>query len=702
MATLEKLRNRAGTLVAVVIGLALLAFILGDLFGSGGSLFNRTQFEIAEISGKSIPFQIYQERIDHIVELNKAVSGQSAIDEQTSERIREEVWNEIVREYVLGRSYNSLGIAVTADELFDMVQGKNLHPIIREQFGNRQTGEVDRAMIMQFLKNMENDPSGLQKTFWLYIENLIQNDRMYNKYNNLIKKGMYVTDLHANRSLHERNRKVDFSYVISRFTSIADSLIVVSDKEIKSYLKEHQQEFEQQASRDVEYVVFPIRPSQEDYLFAEEWINRIKNDFAQANDPIQFTNLNSDKPFNNRYLKPSDITNEELNKWAFQTTKGSVFGPIFENDSYQLARLIDVANLPDSVKARHILISVKGKSKEDMDGAKAKADSLFQIIKKGGNFANIATQYSDDPGSGSKGGDLGWFPEGVMVQPFNDACFKGKKGEVVLVETQFGFHIIEVQDLGKPSKKVQLAILERTVVPSTRTYQKIYQEASEFSGLNNTYDKFNMAAQEKKLSKRIASNLREADRKVAGLENPRDMVRWAYNSKELEVSPVFEFGENFVVAALKSAKEEGVASIEQVKEDIKSKIIRDKKAEMLKEKMSSVITENTSIQDLASALTLQIQEASRISFSSFSLPNVGFEPAVIATAFSSSEGILVGPVKGNTGVYAISVNAVNVDEGDKAAEKKRLITSFQSRAGYEAYEAIKKSAKIVDNRSKFF
>ncbi len=702
MATLEKLRNRAGVLVAIVIGIALLAFILGDFVGSGGSLFNRSHFEIAEISGKSIPYQHYQERIDKILELNKALSGQSAIDEQTAERIREEVWNEIVRENVLGNSYENHGINVTPEELFDMVQGNNLHPIIKEQFGNRQTGEVDRGMIIQFLKNMENDPSGLQKAFWLYIENIIQQDRIYNKYINLIKKGMFVTDLQASHSLADRNKKVDFSYALKRYNTINDSLITVSNQEIKDYYKKHKHEFEQQTLRDVEYVVFPILPSSEDNTLAQEWISGIKGDFAHTADPVQFINLNSDVPFNSKYLKFSEIANQEVNQWAEKAAIGDVFGPIYENDSYQLVRIVDIAQLPDSVKARHILIGLKDKSKETHDLAKAKADSLYNVVKKGANFARLASDYSDDPGSAEKGGDLGWFPEGVMVQPFNDACFKGKKGDMVLVETQFGFHIINILEVGKTSKKVQLATLTRAVVPSTRTYQKVYQEASEFAGLNNTYVKFNQAILDKKLNKRLASNLREADRRIAGLDNPREMIRWAYRAKVQDVSPVFEFGDNFVVAALKSAKQEGTAPLEQVAEDIKSKVIIDKKAALLMDEFKKVLSQRDNINQVGTDLSVLLMEATRVSFSSFSLPSVGFEPAVIATAVATPEGVIAGPIKGNTGVYALAVTAINVDEGDNLTERRRLQNTLNSRAGYEAYEAIKKSAGIVDKRSSFF
>jgi peptidyl-prolyl cis-trans isomerase D len=703
MATLEKLRNRAGTLVAVVIGLALLAFILGDLFGSGGSLFTKNQFEIAEISGKSIPYQHYQERIDQITELNKASRKQTSLDEQTVENIREEVWNEIVQESVLGNKYKSLGIAISTEELFDMVQGRKLHPIIRQEFGDRQTGEVNPAMIVQFLKSLDSDPSGLQRAIWLYLENLIIKDRLFSKYNNLINKGMFVTDLQSSRSLNERNKRVDIDFVVARYSTISDSLVSVKESELKDYYKKHKHEFKQDASRDVAYVVFPIVPSQDDFTVAEEWINKIKNDFASASDAAQFTNLNSDTPFNNKFFSKTQLPTVELGEWAFNAKTDEVFGPIFDGDSYMLARLVDVAFLPDSVKARHILIGTQqAQSQEEYNLAKAQADSLLNVVKRNRNFAELARKFSQDPGSASEGGDLGWFPEGVMVQPFNDACFNGNKGEIVIVETQFGFHIIEILDRAQPSKKVKVALLERTVGASTRTYQRIYQEASVFAGINNTSEKFEAGVQEKRLSKRIASNLKEADRRIAGLDNPREMVRWAYRSKENAVSPVFEFGENFVVATLTRVREEGNTPFKQVEDEIKSRLIRDKKAEILIKKFNDAMATSSSIQDLSAKLVLLVQDAPRVTFSSFSLPVVGFEPAVIASAVSANEGELTGPVKGNSGVYALTVNAINFEEGDASIESSRLLNIYKARSSREAYEAIKENAKIKDSRSKFF
>ena len=703
MATLEKLRNRAGTLVAVVIGLALLAFILGDLFGSGGSLFNNNQFEIAEISGKSIPYQLYQQRVDNVSELNKVSRRVSALDEQTTENIREEVWNQLIQEQVLTPRYDDLGIGVSSDELFDMVQGNNLHPIIRQEFGNPQTGEVDVAMIDQFLRNLDSDPSGFQRSIWLYLEDIIIKDRLFTKYNNLVRKGLYVTDIHAQQLSSERSSQADISFIVDRYSSVNDSLISVSAKEMKTYYNSNIEKYEQSASRDVEYVVFPINPTPSDYALAEEWMNEIQSDFKEATDAAQFVKLNSDVPYNESFLKEGEISNAELNSWAFNAKAGDSFGPIFDGDSYIMARLVNVDFLPDSVKARHILLGSNVESQEEYDVVKSKADSLLQVVKRNRrSFAQLATDFSDDPGSAAQGGDLGWFSEGVMVQPFNDACFNGKKGDIVLVESQFGFHIIEVLDKGKLTKKVQVAQLVRNVIPSSKTYQDIYQQASEFAGLNNTYEKFNAAVIEQKLNKRLASNLRESDKRIAGLERPREMVRWAYKEEVNAVSTVFEFGENFVVAALKEVREDGFAPLAQVQQDVKVQVVKQKKAKMLKDKFSEAIQNESTISDVANKLSLEVQDAPGISFSSFSLPAVGFEPAVIAAASTIAEGELTSPIEGNAGVFALTVNAINVQEVDPNAEAQRLLNMYQQRAMREPFEALKEEAEIVDRRSKFF
>lgn len=702
MATLEKLRTRAGVLLAVVIGISLFAFILGDFLDSSGSLMNRSQLEIAEIDGKSISYEEFQGKVDEIIEINKLFSGDNAPDEQTSERYREQVWQQIVRQYVMENEYNKLGVAVHSDELYDMIQGRNLHPIIQQLFGNPQTGEVNRAIINQFLQNMDADPSGRQKAYWLYIEKEILSDRYFTKYLNLVRKGMYITDFQAKQMVENRNRKVDFNYINLGYNTIPDSTITYKESELEKYYDDHEQDYQQTASRDIEYVIFPIVASREDNKTAEVWINNVKEEFQGAEDPKLYVTQNSDSPLDTKHYKNGELP-EIVNDWAFKSKVGDMIGPYFENDTYKLSRLAEIVNLPDSIKARHILISPKEKTQAEYAKAKNTADSLLKVIQKGGNFVLLAKQFSADPGSADKGGDLGWFKEGVMEEAFNNACFNGKKGEYSIVETPYGFHIINVVERGKEVKKVLVATLERKVIASTNTEQIIYTEASSFAGNNSKYDQFNKTADEKKYTKRIASNLLENDRKIAGLESPRELIRWAYKAKLGDVSTVFTIGDNFVVASLTAIRNEGTTPFKKVREDVIINVIKDKKAQILSAKIEEALKGTSSLDEVAKKLAVNVNQANQVYYNSFSLPNAGIEPAVIGTAVSSPEGKIMGPVKGNTGIFLLNVNAVNNDGvADLKTEKNRLVNSYRSRAYYETFEALKKNADLQDKRSKFY
>jgi len=698
MATLEKLRTRAGVLLAVVIGIALFSFILGDFIKPGKSIFANSEHELAKIAGKSIPYQQYQGKVEEIYEINKIFSGKSNLDEQTSEGLREQVWQQLVRENVMDEQYSDLGLAIHPDELFDMVQGRNIHPMIQQLFGNPQTGEVNKSAIIQFLKRMDEDPSGRQKAIWLYVENEIKTERIFTKYTNLVRKGLYATNLETSRSLNDRTSKVDFAYISKPYSSISDSLVKYSQSDIEKYYDSHKQDFEQKASRNIEYVIFSIRPSVEDNKIAEEWINKIKGEFQNAPDAKQYATLNSDSPFDGKNYKDGSLPSE-YNNWAFVAKQGDMIGPLYDGSSYKLVRLAAINYLPDSVKARHILISPVEKTQAAVNKAKATADSLLAVLKRGGNFDKLAKEYSSDPGSKDKGGDLGWFREG---SPFDEVCFKGKKGDLAVVETQYGFHVVSVVDKSKETKKVQVAVVERKVTASSKTIQAIFSEASQFAGMNTSKAMFMKAASDKKLTPRIASNLLENDRKIAGLDNPREVIRWAFKSKVGNVSDVFELGDNFVVATLTEAREEGFAPIAQVKDEIAIKVLREKKGEILSKKMQDALKASQSIETLAQNIGSKVEHATRVSFNSYSLPNAGIEPSVIAVAATSPEGKIAGPIVGNSGVFVLSVTAINKDGGDLTSEKKRMLGSYASRAYYEAFETLKKEANIKDNRSKFY
>lgn len=705
MATLQTIRDKAGILIALVIGLALLAFVLGDFFGRGGgpAFGSKKLFELAEINGKSISYKVYEQKIQNLIEVYKLI-GRSVVDEATNESIREQTWQQLIRDYVLADEYKELGITVSSDELFDLVQGNNPHPIIRNLFSDPQTGQINKSALIQFLKTLDNDPG--QRAYWLFLENEILQDRTFTKYNNLIKKGLYVTHIQAEQEYLSSNRRIDMSYVVQRFNSVPDSLVNITQPDLDKYYKDHKRDYKQTASRDIEYIAFEVVPSGEDIKHAEDWISNIKKDFEESEETPQFINLSADTPFDDKNYKPDELP-ETIKEFILNANVGDVFGPYFEEETYKLAKLVAINYLPDSVHARHILISPN--QNRNYEQAKSEADSLKNLIEGGIDFAIVATINSDDQGSAQLGGDLGWFEEGTMIKPFNDACFEGKKGDITVVESQFGFHIIEILDQGTTVKKYKTGILDRKVEPGSSTYQNVYAEASRFAGLNDTYDKFIAAVAEQGLEKRTANDIQETDKQIPGLESPRALIRAVYDSKENEIvldyndQAVFELGNMFVVAYLTSVREEGFAPLKQARSDVEFNVRKIKKAEKIKEDLKAEIYQTESLEDLAVRLNLKVEEAGSISLNSFSIPGAGIEPVVIATAVNSPLDTISSPIAGNNGVYIIRVNNISEPEGsDFEIEKTRLNNNYQARANYEAFEALKKIANIVDKRSKFY
>jgi len=705
MATLEKIRNRAGVLVAVVIGMALLAFILGDFLNSGGALFSNSQFEIAEISGKSIPYQKYQKELNDIIEINKFSSGQTALDEATTQRIQAQTWNQLVRKYVLVDEYDEVGLDISSQELWDMVQGENIHPIIQNLFTNPETGELNTMAVIRFLKTYDQDPTGQQKAYWLFVEDQMIQDRLFTKYSNLISKGLYSTKLEAQNELDNTSKKVDFDFVIQNINTVPDSLIAVKNGDLKEYYDVHHNEYKQEASRNIEYITFDVVPSEEDKAATESWVKDIQQDFASTENDKEFVNLNGDFPFKNLYLKKDELP-EGLNDIMFDAKEGFMYGPYFENDAYFLAKLSEIKLVPDSVKARHILIQpTQNQSSEQIF---AMADSIKNLLKNGANFASLSNEFSTDKAANEKGGDLGWFRANQMVSPFSDTCFVAKVGEYKLVATQYGLHIVQVTNKARNEKKVKVAILGRKLEASSETYQRTYAQASKFAGNNHSYEEFLKAIEEEGFTKKIATNVKEADQQLAGLESPRELIRSVYTTEKFNLiksqnNPIFELGDRFVIGFVNDIKEEGIAPLEQVSAQITVQVKKQKKAEYLAAKFNEALQSNNDLESLANNFNTEVYEATDISFRSYSVPNAGIEPKLVATATSMNQDQVSAPIKGENNVFVLKVTAVTAEENANAElQQMQTMTQYQNRANYEAFEALKETANIVDKRSKFY
>ncbi len=701
MATLQKIRNRAGLLIAIIIGMSIFAFVLQDMLTGGGSSVLNSRVDLAEINGKSVSYDEYVSRLDKITEYYTLRLGQSSLDEETTQSLKEQVWQDILREYTMKDEYKELGIAVSTDELMDMVQGRNPHPVIQSLFSDPQTGILDRSFLLQFIRTMNEDPTGTQKTIWLFLEDQILKDRAFTKYNNLISKGLNVTDLEAENNLQEISHSVDISYVVKRFGSVPDSMISYSNKDIENHYTNHRKEYSQEATRDIEYLVYEVLPSEEDDREAEDWINRMKGEFESVKDVVAMVNMESDSPFDDINYKDGELP-ETINDFMFSSQPGAVYGPYFENNAYTLARLVEINYLPDSVHARHILLQPD--ASRDANAVILLADSLKEELENGGDFDRLASLYGSDA-TAQTGGDLGWFSEGDMVHPFGDSCFYGETGKIMTVQTQYGIHITQVLEKSRNVKKVKVAYLSRNVEPSSETYQNKYAEAVKFAGLNNTYEKFNTAVSQQNLTVRYANDLTENQRTITGLESPRELVRWAFDADLHEVSnEIFEFGNKYVIAVVTGIREKGIAPLEQIRPEIVLEVKKNKKAEIIMDEFTSRMKDVSGIEELAGQMNLNVEEADNINFTSVSLPAAGIEPGVIAMAGILEQGKLSPPVKGNNGVYVLVVIASREQENepDLASNRARMTAALESQANYEAYDALMEASDIKDNRSAYY
>ncbi len=653
MATLQTIRNRGGLLVSIVIGLALIAFIVGDALNSGSRIFNSQRNQIGEIAGEGVSIIDFQNRVSKNEEMIKAMNNVSSLNEEQQTMLRENTWQQMIMEQLMQREYDEIGIDVSGDELYDALLGENMSPALRQLFTNPNTGEIDYAGARDYVKKVISAPNNIpQKAYWLNMEKEVSDSRKMAKYNAIVAKALYITDAQAQEAAANSADKADISYIVKNYSTIEDSTINVSNGEIKEYYNKHQKSFEQPESRKIVYVNFDIEPSGEDFSETEGAVNDLVKEFEESADPLEFVNLSSDKKADRNYFKQDEIANDSMAQFLFNNEK-AVFGPYLENNAYKISRVASVKMLPDSVRARHILIAPQN---QDYAQAKNIADSLADLLRKGADFEELAKTNSIDQNSAVNGGDLGWFTSRTMVQPFSDSAFFAKKNDIKVVLTQYGAHVLQVTDMAKPVKKIQIATVEKEVSPSAKTTNQIYNDARTFAIEVSNLDNFNKKVEESGLTKRIAT-IGKNDKTIAGMESAREMIRQAYMAEEVDEvlktndgSTIFENGNKFTIAVLTEIDEEGIAPLNKVAGNIKRILIQKKKADLLKKELASAKSGSESLLSIAQKAGLEVKEANEISFNSFQIPGAGIEPKVIAASSITEQGKISEPIEGNQGV----------------------------------------------------
>jgi peptidyl-prolyl cis-trans isomerase D len=716
MATLQNIRNRAGLLVAIVIGLALFAFILGDLMGSGSPRLGKRS--VAEINGKGIGVNDYLEREKSLREFYQLNSGGQSLNAETERQIQQETWRRLVRETIMEDSYKKLGITVSTDELKTMVTGDQTmglsgnpalsepHPIVRQMFSNPETGQLNRAVMTNYFNALDNPQFAQEKMRWLFIEKEILDEKMNQKYFNLVRKGFQPSSLDLKDYVNETGKSTDFAYISKPFSEISDDEISYTETDLKAYYRDNRESYKQQPSRTFQYVVFEVVPSERDVEMARQWSDQTKTEFlrTQNNDVIRYVNGISDEPFDPRYYTYSELSGT-IRDSVFEADKETVFGPYREEESFKLSRLHDVQMRPDSVRVRHILLSPQTYG-GDIRTARSVADSLMGVLRAGGNFNQIALQYSADESNRSIGGDLGWFTEGTMVNAFNDACFSNGKGDLVSAETQFGIHIIRIEDQSRPVRKVQVATIVHSIYASDETNQDYYNRAVKFRGKATNLEKFTEQAREFGLDPRFAPNITKDQQTIPGIEEPVQLIKWAYTAEVNSVSDIFsQSDEKYIVAVLTEAKEEGYASLEDVRGEIIIAVKKQKKAEKLVDKFNTELAGVSDLNQFGAQNDEQVGEATQVKFANTYVTGVGLEPYIVGAAMYLPENQISKPLIGESGVFVISVTNRTeppVPETIDPAVASRLRYTMESRSNYEAYNALVESANVKDNRLELF
>ncbi len=688
MATLNTLRTKGGIFLAVIIGISLLAFLLGDLSSSGGVLLNSSKMNVGEIDGTKISYQEYLNQIEEVTTVQEIVSNSDLSGEQQTEALRNQAWEQIIRDVVFDNSLENLGLLVSDQEAIDMVNGEFISTLVSSIFVDR-TGAFNKEQMKNFVSNLDMDETGRSRFFWNYLEKEMAQQRAMAKYISLLTQGMFTNNLEVETNLANNKFTNNIRFVNYPLNTVADSLITVTDKEIRDYYDSHKEQYKQVETRNIEYVVYEAVPSEEDYENARKEIETIAAEFKATEDVKQFVALNSETPFNGTYLKKSELP-DTLKNFAFNAKPEDMAGPIFENDSYTLARVTDIKELPDTIGARQILLSATDSKL---------ADSLVNVLKeKKTSFEELVANYSLD--KETPGGDMGRFnPSRMINEEFSNALLNAKQGEIITVPSPYGLHLIEITYRGELFPKVQLGVITYKVEPSETTQQVSFGQASAFAAkLNSDKASFADAANEAGSSVRFAQ-IKAGDTNVEGINQSKEIVRWAFEAEDGDVSNVISIDNTNIVAKLVATTEHGYTPWNRVKAEIQNEILIRKKQEYIKTQTAQL----TSLDEIAAKDNLTSKEAESINFNSYYIPELGVVPEVIGAITATTTGTLSKPIGTNYGVVWFEITSqeetdLNSPEQEQVVLQTNSLTAIQNRI----YNAVLQNANIKDYRVKFF
>ena len=708
MAVIGTIRKQSGLLI-IIVGVALAAFVLGDFLKPRS---NRSVVNVAEVMGEDITYAQFDAKYEQNFEAQKRNQNKESLSAEEVFRLKQQTWDQLIEQIVLGNEYNKLGLIVPADELFNQLQGDEPHAYILQYFKDPQTNEYNPELVRNYIKQLDQMDAA-SRSQWDVFVNAVKEDRIRTKYKNLISKAYFMPDTLMYYDFIDKKTSAKIRFVGARYNMIDDSLVTVTDKDFQKYYENYKQNYKQEASRDIDYVIFDVKPSSKDRKSIREDAFNIFEAFKTTENVPLFVNAESDNRYDSTFFKAGELP-VRIDSVMFNAPVGTYYDPYIENNAWHMAKLLDIQYRPDSMKASHILISYSGammageEITRTKDQASELADSLFNVVTSSSTNINIlAKNFSDDPSSGENNGDLGWFADGTMVYPFNQAVLTNDIGEYAIAESMFGYHVIKVTDKQEPVKKVRVAMVDIGINPSQETFQNVFTSASEFQGRATNQEAFDTLATSMGLNKRSAPNLQTMGNRIAGLDYPRGIIQWAF-IEGIDVgstSPVFTMEDKYVVAIVTKVTKDGIPPLDGIKDILEPLIVKDLKGDIMVERMNEVLGQTSDIYQIADKLNLKVDTVENLTFSMRNIAGYGNEPNILGYVFNSEANEISNPIKGNNAAFVIIVDEINKpNEGeDYKVYERQLLNSFTSKVNNNSYiKTLEEKADIVDNRVKFY
>ena len=677
MASLNTLRTKFGIVLSIVIAGALLAFILSLKTEMG---FSGNDPRVGVIDGEKINYSEYYNQYEQV----KAQSGAQESNEQQSAMLANAAWQALIGKYVLTPGFDKMGLRVTEPERMSMVSGQHPSQAFYNAFADPRTGEYNVAAVHQFLSEAEANAQA--QLAWAQLNEQARMEREVAKFLGLIKGGVYVNSLEVANGVNSANNTYAGKWAGKKYSAVPDSLIQLKSSDIKAYYNSHKNMFKQTPSRALSYVVFEVSPTDDDMLALEKSVAEVGAQFAATEELKSFVRANRNGKIADNYVSAKQLSEEE----AKALLDGATYGPVLKNNEWTMARALDTKIVPDSMGIRHIVLPYT---------QEALADSLLTVLKGGADFAQVAAQYSVYDATAANGGEVGVMPFSAFSGEFAAALANAKTGDIVKIASGDAIQLMQVYRADKPSKHVQVASITYPVEASAATRRDIHNQAGTFSvNAKGSVEAFNDAASAAAVTPRIAS-LAQGERTIRGLEDSRDVARWAYGAEVGDVSEIFPVGKDYVIAMLTEIDDNEFAPLEKVSAQIRAQVLRDKKYDYIVKELSG-----STLDEQAKSLGTEVADFDNVTFWAFYVNGPGFEPRLIGAISSTTEkGVLSAPVKGLSGVYVFEVDDIQTSDKQTAeGEKVRAQAMAESMAQQFSVQAIQQMAKIQDLRGKYF